>query len=148
MTDVIVLDSGPLGQVAHPRRRAEVTEWLNRLVQSNIAIVIPEIADYEVRRELIRAGRLRSAERLTELREQFFFLIIQSECMLIAAEFWAHARNQGVPTAPDGHLDADVILAAQARTLVNLGHDVIIATTNTRHLSRFVPAQFWLDIKP
>ena len=61
-----------------------------------------------------------------------------------AAEFWAEARRDGRPTAPDPALDGDVILAAQAATLDR--DDVIIATTNPKHLSRYVPAALWTDI--
>ena len=48
------------------------------------------------------------------------------------------------PMAADTALDGAVILAAQAATLNRTG--VIVATTNTRHLSLFVPAELWADI--
>jgi hypothetical protein len=35
-------------------------------------------------------------------------------------------------------LDGDVILASQAILVNNYGHEVIVATTNTKHLSLFV----------
>ena len=38
-----------------------------------------------------------------------------------------------------------VILAAQAKTLGV--PDVVIATTNVGHLSRFAPAELWQDIQ-
>lgn len=59
---------------------------------------------------------------------------------------WAKARQQGQPTAGDKALDGDVILAGQAMTLK--ASDVLIATTNVGHLSRFVPAEIWQNIKP
>jgi hypothetical protein len=61
-----------------------------------------------------------------------------------AAAFWAQARQQGQPTAGDKALDGDVILAAQATTLEVT--DMVIATTNVGHLSRFAPAALWQDI--
>jgi hypothetical protein len=67
--------------------------------------------------------------------------------MLLAAELWAQARRQGQPTAPDLALDADVILAAQARLLAQQQPEpVVIATTNVGHLARFAPARLWRDI--
>jgi hypothetical protein len=72
------------------------------------------------------------------------FVPIISDAMLQAAEFWADARRRGRPTAGNESLDADVILAAQAATLS--GKMVVVASTNPRHLSRFVPAKHWQDI--
>jgi len=80
---------------------------------------VPEIADYEVRRELIRAGQTRGVQRLDLLCEGFNYLPLTTEIMRIAAELWATARNAGTPTASDAALDADVILAAQAMVLRN-----------------------------
>jgi hypothetical protein len=37
--------------------------------------------------------------------------------MLQAAEFWAEARREGIPTADPKALDGDVILAAQATVI-------------------------------
>jgi hypothetical protein len=67
--------------------------------------------------------------------------------MLQAAAFWADARRQGQPTADDRDLDADVILAAQARALEDdMDGEVIVATTNVAHLARFVDARHWSEI--
>jgi hypothetical protein len=57
-----------------------------------------------------------------------------------AAEFWADARRRGYATAPDLALDGDVILAAQA---VTLGNNVVIATDNVNHLSRYATVAPW-----
>lgn len=72
------------------------------------------------------------------------YLPITTAVMRQAAEFWAEARQKGYSTAGDKAIDADVILAAQA---VTMGlSDVIIATSNVGHLSRFVPADLWSNI--
>ena len=83
-------------------------------------------------------------ERLNELRTTLGFVPITSEAMLQAAASWADARRRGRPTASDESLDADVILAAQSATLS--GKSVIVASTNPRHISRFVVAEHWQDI--
>ena len=144
MTDVVLLDAGPLGMVSHPRASVAIVEWLARLVAAGIPVMIPEIADYEVRRELLRAGRRRGVERLDQLRMGLGFVPITSDAMLCAAAFWADARRRGRATAGDQSLDADVILAGQAATLGP--GQVVVASSNPRHIARFVPAQRWQDI--
>lgn len=144
MSDVVLLDAGPLGMISHPRATDEISSWLLGLLASKTKVLIPEIADYEVRRELLRVGSTRGIERLNELRTTLGFVPITSEAMLQAAAFWADARRRGRPTASDDSLDADVILAAQAATLAD--KTVIVASTNPRHISRFVPAEHWQDI--
>ena len=113
-------------------------------IRAGAAIVVPEIADYEVWRELIRARHSAGLERLDALIGQVEFLPIETVAMRRAAALWAEARQHGRPTAPDPALDADVLLAAQAATLDRT--DVVVATTNAKHLSRFVAAEFWIDI--
>lgn len=66
--------------------------------------------------------------------------------MLLAASFWAEVRKTGKLTADAKSLDGDVILAAQAKIEEIKGHQVIIATTNVKHLSLFVDAREWQNI--
>jgi hypothetical protein len=66
--------------------------------------------------------------------------------MLMAAQFWAEARNLGRPTSKDDSLDADVILAGQAAALAEDGQKPVIATTNVKHLSRVTQASLWHDV--
>jgi predicted nucleic acid-binding protein len=145
MTDVVLLDAGPLGMISHPRITGEVAAWLAELIDAGVEVLIPEIADYEVRRELLRAGRTKGVERLDELKATLGFVPITSDAMIRAAEFWAAARRRGRPTASDESLDADVILAAQAATLP--AKNVVVASTNPKHLSRFVSAEHWQLIR-
>jgi predicted nucleic acid-binding protein len=101
-------------------------------------VVLPEIADYEVRRELLRAGKLAGIRRLDQLKAATTYFSITTEAMLLAAQLWAEARRIGKPTADPKALDGDVILAAQARLREIQGNEVTIATTNIGHLSQFV----------
>lgn len=137
MSSHIVLDAGPLGIVTNPRE-SEASRackaWLRRQLLGGVRVLIPEIADYEVRRELIRAGRLQGVARLDDLE----FLPIDTKVMRLAARIWAEARQRGFPTADDKALDADVILAAQANLAASDGQSVVVATTNPGHLARFV----------
>ncbi len=154
MSRTVLLDAGPLSLVAHPHggEDAEAAKgWLRNLLATGARVRVPEIADYEVRRELLRAGRMGSVARLDRLAEEIGYLPITTEAVRLAARFWADARRQGQPTASDESLDADVILAAQAAVLAEQkGADalVLVATTNPRHLSRFVDARTWREIAP
>lgn len=100
----------------------------------------------ELRRELLRAGKTKGIKQLDRLKTVVLYLPITTQVMLKAAELWATARKGGYPTAAPDALDADVILAAQALLVANEGNEVIIATTNVGHLSRFVEAREWQDI--
>lgn len=147
MSKVVLLDAGPLGMVTHPRKNPEVKMWLQQLLRRGIAVMVPEIADYEVRRELLRAGKKKGVERLDALKIAIGYVPLTTEAMLKAAEFWAEARRQGRPTADNKALDGDVILAAQAVTMKIQEDEAIIATTNVGHLAQFVEAKNWQEIK-
>jgi predicted nucleic acid-binding protein len=149
MSTIVLLDAGPLGMVINPKATPQTqacNEWLKALLQKGIYVYIPEIADYEVRRELLRANLHRSLKRLDDLKVALNYLSLTTPIMLKAAEFWAQVRQQGQPTADEKALDGDVILAAQAASFTNPSDTVIIATTNVGHLGRLVPALLWYEI--
>jgi toxin FitB len=147
MSKVVLLDTGPLGMASHRRPNKQIVEWLNGLLQSGNDVLVPEIADYEVRRELLRAKKTRGIERLDELKRTMGYVRITTQAMLKAAEFWALARAGGRPTANDEAIDGDAILAAQAATFDVGSDEIVIATTNVKHLSRFARAELWLSIQ-
>jgi predicted nucleic acid-binding protein len=147
VTRVVVLDTGPLGMVTHRGGVPEVDackRWLMGLAERGVRIAVPEIADYEVRRELLRAGKQRGIERLDVLLETFEYLPLSTAVMRDAASLWADVRRRGQPTADPKALDADVILAAQARQMGAAAF--VIATTNVQHLSRLADARRWQDV--
>jgi predicted nucleic acid-binding protein len=109
-------------------------------------IIVPEITDYEVRRELLRANKPHSILLLDSLAHQLEYLPLTTGAIRRAAELWAMARQQGQPTAGDNTIDVDMILAAQALTFGIA--DIVIATTNVGHLARVVPADLWQNIAP
>lgn len=147
MNQVIILDTGPLGLVTNPKLSPESIEcarWLQNHINSGSRVIIPEIADYEVRRELLRANKIKGIARLDDLAKFLEYLPITTTAMQKAAELWAKARQKGQPTAGDKTIDGDIILVAQAITLGV--PDVVIATTNIGHLSRFIKAEQWQNI--
>ncbi len=149
MSRIILLDAGPLGLLSQPRSTPmslACRQWAVELITAGAHLHIAEIADYEVRRELLRARKWRGVERLNQLKASFGYVAITTATMLQAATYWAQLRQEGKPTAPDPALDGDAILAAQAALLIGLGHDVVIATTNVGHLARLTPAEEWQKI--
>jgi predicted nucleic acid-binding protein len=149
MSRLILLDSGSLGMVTNSKATGiplNCQLWLKSLLRRGERVAIPEISDYEVRRELLRAGLLRSLRRLDNLKQVLGYIPIQTSTMLLAAELWAEARKTGQPTADPKALDGDVILSAQARLLCDEATKVIVATTNVAHLSRFITALDWQSI--
>ena len=147
MSRVIILDAGPLGLVTNPKLSPEseaCTQWLQTHITSGSRVIIPEIADYEVRRELLRASKTKGISRLDDLAKWIEYLPITTVAMRQAAKLWAEARQQGQPTAGDKTIDGDMILVAQAITLGV--PDIVIVTTNVGHLSRFITAELWQNI--
>jgi predicted nucleic acid-binding protein len=148
LSAAVVLDSTPLGILCHPGNPPPVQlcrQWIADLKAAGRRVIVPEIADYELRRELIRRSNKVALANLDAYGIRLEYLPLTTAGLRRAAELWALARNTGQPTAPDPGLDGDVILAAQALTLNTA---VIVATGNVAHLSRFVPAELWQNISP
>jgi predicted nucleic acid-binding protein len=123
----LLLDTGVLGQICHPRKHGDVRTWLRGAVQIH-AVMISELADYELRRELLRIGATRSLIRLDELARELLYVPVTTTHWRDAAALWATARARGVVTAAPDSLDGDVLLAAQAREA-----GATIVTTNEKH---------------
>ena len=110
--------------------------------------MVPEVARYEVRRELLRVNAIAGLRRLDALAACLIYDPITTAVMRTAAGFWADVRRRGMPTAADMSLDGDAILAAQA-ILLGATEDIVeIATANAAHLSRFpgVNAREWATL--
>ena len=154
MPTVIVLDTTPLGLVTQkPGKSSEVDAcltWIADLTRAGCRIVVPEIADYEIRRELTRAKKTIGLQRLDAFNaaRQDRYVPITTAAMLLAADLWAQARNVGIGTADIHALDGDVILVAQALGLGVPAGEVAVATSNVRHIARFIAADLWNNIRP
>ncbi|MCW3059786.1 MAG: hypothetical protein JWQ02_1607 [Capsulimonas sp.] len=147
----IFLDSSPLGVLSHPSQSAEVvgiTAWAVSCLAAGHLLYIPEVIDYEVRRELIRAKKEKGIAKLDSLKLTLHYLPLTTQTMLAAADLWAQARSTGLPTGDPKRLDIDVILAAQALSLDIPNDEVVIATSNVGHLARFTTADLWTNIHP
>ena len=150
--DFAFLDTGPLGLACRrPDRQDVKLIYLSITVlwpDDGVTVVIPEIADYELRRELIRTGATSSLRTLDALRKKLTYLPLNTEAMQRAAELWAQARGRGQQTADDKSLDADVILAAQALEYTGLRDNLVVITENQRHLDHFVTTSNWMEYPP
>jgi predicted nucleic acid-binding protein len=149
MIRAVVLDSGPLGQITNPKPTSHndaCKEWVKGLQVQRIQIIIPEIVDYEIRRELLRANKTAGITLLDAACEKFNYLPIRTSAMRLAAQKWAEARQQGKPTVPDLALDADMILVGQVLALDMIEGEIVVATSNVAHIARFVPAKSWNEI--
>ncbi|ABW25453.1 hypothetical protein AM1_0396 [Acaryochloris marina MBIC11017] len=150
---IFVLDSSPLSQLTNPNQEHVIlSQWLKKAVQIGHIIAIPEIAYYEVRRELIRLDRPKSVQRLDEFCQldgslNLAYIPISTEIMRKASQLWAWARQTGQQTASNEALDADVILAATSIVIAQENSlPSMVVTKNVRHIARYTPAEDWEDI--
>ena len=82
---ILLLDAGPLGMVTNPKSYPEneaCKNWLAKLASMGVEIVIPKIADYEVRRELLRASKDRGVARLDALKAMLGYAPITTPVVL------------------------------------------------------------------
>jgi predicted nucleic acid-binding protein len=152
---IVFLDSGILGLLSSPYKEGDARdcgEWLYRLLSKSVYVVSSDICDYEVRRGLklalinrpVKSG-LKQLDALTDLID---FLPLTRDVMEIASDIWAQARSQGKATANDKNIDGDMIIAAHW-SILNAkypGREVIVVTTNVKHLGYFTNAHTWRDI--
>jgi predicted nucleic acid-binding protein len=149
-SDLVVLDTNVLGYVTHPSGgdvAAACKQWLREVVARGISVAVPEICDFELRRELIRADKVKGMKSLDFIKSQLIWIPVNSAIMLRAANLWAQMRKGGKPTAPAEALDIDVVLAAQALVAAeSFALDPIVATDNVGHLERMVTAHKWSSL--
>jgi predicted nucleic acid-binding protein len=151
MREFLLLDSGPLGQACRRPGTLSASQcrlWIDSLMARGVEVVVPEIADYEVRRELTRINAAGSLRRLDELVTSggLSYQPVSTAAWRPAVLFWADARQRGLPTASPDALDADAILAACAVTIGQPGDQTIVATQNVGHLARYCDARLWTTI--
>lgn len=149
---IVIVDSGVLYTLITTSQVQEVIDcqdWFYSLLSKGVYFVTSTICKYEVKRELIRRKKVQEINNLELLKNLLDFLSVDEQTLDVAAELWAKARNQGMPTADDKSLDADLIICAQWQLLTEEfpGRYIVIATTNVSHLSRFAEAEEWRNIK-
>ncbi|HWO20448.1 MAG TPA: PIN domain-containing protein [Kofleriaceae bacterium] len=134
----LLLDTGVLGQICHPRKHHDVRAWFRRTVQDH-EFLVSEVADYELRRELLRIDSRKSIDRLDELTRELRYLPVTTATWRAAARLWAEQRRAGRVTGEG--LDGDVLIAAQA-----LEELATIVTTNEKHFEGIVDVSSWTAV--
>jgi hypothetical protein len=81
-----VLDAGVLGQASHHRRNQAFAQWFTAILATDTTVFVSEIADYGIRRELIRADRPVGLARLNALKTTLPYIPLTTVIMLRAAE--------------------------------------------------------------
>ncbi|MGI8711369.1 MAG: PIN domain-containing protein [Acidimicrobiales bacterium] len=152
----IVLDTTPLGLIT--QRPGHVggdacRAWYGTLSGIGCRFFVPEIADYEVRRELLRAKKADGIQRLDDFisADPARYLPLTTEQVRRAALLWAQARQGGLVTAPPEALDGDVLIAAQAESVMPADFSLsgrVVATQNVRHFGALTTAVLWSDLIP
>src|SRR4051794_15889964 len=102
MARLVFLDSEPLGLASQARGKPKADAcraWLRALDATGVRILVPEIIDYEIRRELVRVGATAGLRRLDGLLTRYTLLSLDRPALLRAAELWALVRRAGLPTA-------------------------------------------------
>ena len=83
---IVLLDSGPLGILSSPSaspRNLECRYWSEGLIAKGYKLIVPEIADFEVRRELLRANKNEGLRRLDALKAKFQYLPLIPNLVII-----------------------------------------------------------------
>ena len=91
MSTRIVLDTGPLGMVTTPRAPAQTSaghRWLEGLLARGVRVLILEIVDDELRRELLRAGKVAGLRRLDALVATVEYVPLTTVMMRPAVVLW------------------------------------------------------------
>lgn len=157
---VIFLDSGPLGILVNaktppPPLTAAAVRWAAALIGAGHRLIVPAIADFEVRRELVRAGRTQSVALLDawNAAQPDRYLPLTDSALKHGARLWAQARNSGSLPADPKELNGDVLIAAQVLDYqqahgLEAADIVVAATVNVGHLALFVPSAPWQEITP
>jgi predicted nucleic acid-binding protein len=153
---IIFIDTGVLGLITSPNENLEVRKcqnWLYQLIARGVYAISSEICDYELRRSLIlesfTTNNQRSRDNLNYLNSLIDFFPVSTEVLQKAAELWAQARRQGIPTADRKNIDADMIIAATSQLVQTQypGRNLLVATTNVKHIDSFIAAKTWEDIR-
>src|SRR5436305_556454 len=104
MSKTIFLDSGPLSVLTNPKLPPEtvrIIAWAIAMRKSGHKFVVPAVADYEVRRELERAGKVASIAALDAWNSAAAdrYLPLTDSALRLGSKLWARSRKAGTSTS-------------------------------------------------
>jgi predicted nucleic acid-binding protein len=134
----LLLDSGVLSEICHGKAERPVRAWFERISLRH-ELFVSDVADYEVRRGLVRARALRGIALLDTMPGRCIRVAMDGTHWHRAAEIWARLANAG--RIPAKGLSGDTLLAAQA---LDLGATIV--TYNLKDFAGIVSASIWTDV--
>src|SRR2546426_1790990 len=83
--------------IAHPRPNSEILSWLRRMLTQGAEVIVPEVTDYELQRNLLLEGLMESAGRLDRLKAVLTYLPLNTRTILRARRSASHNRRKCGP---------------------------------------------------
>jgi predicted nucleic acid-binding protein len=156
---IVFIDTNILGLISNENTLFEEAQqckkWFSTLLRRSVRVITSDLCTYEEMRGLLSSSILNKEvapgiKSLEFLRADGFleFLPVSTEALDLAAELWARASTSGQTTRDEKDIDIDIIISAQYQLLRDEfpGQQVIMATTNLKHLSIFCEAAHWRDV--
>ncbi|PSB41338.1 hypothetical protein [Chamaesiphon polymorphus] len=156
---IVFLDTNILGLISNENidfdEGQQCQKWFSKLLARSVYFITSDVCDYEVRRGLISSSIIEGEiapgiSSLDSLKSDGLleFLPVSTKAFDLAADLWARASTSGQTTRDKKDIDFDIIISAQYQLLKDEypGQQVIVATTNLKHLSLFCEAAQWRDI--
>jgi predicted nucleic acid-binding protein len=151
MKEIVLLDSGPLSKYSNPKSGKNndlCKQRVNDLLAKGVEVKVPEVADYELRRQLklnkLLTQNTKGLERLDAVIRALGLVTLTSRAIDMATDLWAAVRKKQGKS--DEGIDADVLIAAQAILEAEHGDSVKVATTNKKHFDGIVPFLDWTNL--
>ncbi len=124
-----LLDSTIVSKIIK-RDDQSIKKRFQQALRNNSKILISPIVFYEVMRFFYHKKAVKEINFLLKLVDKLYWIDTNYNTWDKGAKIWAQARSIGRPTADEKSLDADVLIAAQAKE-----HNAVVVTKNTKHFT-------------
>ena len=134
----LLLDTNTLTELCHPHRGLRVRRWFEAMHVRH-TVFLSGVAEYELRRELVRNHSVRALDALENLAERLPYVPMDRPMWKCAAVVWADQVAKG--RMPAQGISGDTLLAAQALVV-----RAVVITENLKHFEGIVLAMSWTDV--